>query len=292
MSTSSLSTKQLGQLRTVVDLCASPDAHGAAAWDVLETLQTLVGSEAVGLIGTDPIARSQYHSQEVVASGERWLEPPSEPPTVGEDHPFWHHYASCQPCSYPDRVGGRAVVAIRDFYGSAEWSAHPMRREVLCDLVDEVVLAVPHGGGRTVRLLFPRYSGRPFSDSEKFVLQLLLPHLEPFLQAAVDPPGLVHCTLTPRQQEILAAVRLGLSNKQIAFRLGLSPHTVRKHLENIFERLEVQSRGAAVHVGFRAGRPPHGEAGCRGAMTESVAITCSSPPARHWRSKRGAAGGW
>jgi DNA-binding CsgD family transcriptional regulator len=250
MRTSSLSTKQLGQLRTVVDLCASSDAQADATWEVLETLQTLVGSEAVGLIGTDPIARSQYHSQEV-ASGERWLERASEPTTVGDDHPYWHHYASCRPCSYPDRVGGRAVVAIRDFYGATEWNAHPMRREVLCDLVDEVVLAVPHGGGRTVRLLFPRCSGRPFNDAEKFVLQLLLPHLEPFLQAAVDPPGLVHCTLTSRQQEILAAVRLGLSNKQIAFRLGLSPHTVRKHLENIFERLQVQSRGAAVHVGFQ-----------------------------------------
>jgi len=45
-------------------------------------------------------------------------------------------------------------------------------------------------------------------------------------------------------------VRLGLATKQIARELELSPGTVRRHLENIYPSLDVQSRGAAVHVAF------------------------------------------
>ncbi|HJY25089.1 MAG TPA: LuxR C-terminal-related transcriptional regulator [Actinomycetes bacterium] len=52
--------------------------------------------------------------------------------------------------------------------------------------------------------------------------------------------------LTERQQEILQYVAAGYSNDQIGRRLQLSPATVRKHLENIFARLDVTSRTAAV----------------------------------------------
>jgi DNA-binding NarL/FixJ family response regulator len=41
-------------------------------------------------------------------------------------------------------------------------------------------------------------------------------------------------------------VATGCSNRQIARRLVVSEATVRKHLENIFSRLEVNNRTAAV----------------------------------------------
>lgn len=56
--------------------------------------------------------------------------------------------------------------------------------------------------------------------------------------------------LTMRQQEILRLVRLGMPNKRIGRILGISEGTVRKHLENTFERLGVHSRTAAVAVAF------------------------------------------
>jgi len=52
--------------------------------------------------------------------------------------------------------------------------------------------------------------------------------------------------LTDRQLEILRLVATGLSNADIARRLVVAESTVRKHLENIFERLQVSSRTAAV----------------------------------------------
>lgn len=48
--------------------------------------------------------------------------------------------------------------------------------------------------------------------------------------------------LTPRQREIATLVAEGLSNPQIAAKLGLKPRTVTSHLEHVFARLEIRSR--------------------------------------------------
>jgi DNA-binding CsgD family transcriptional regulator len=57
-------------------------------------------------------------------------------------------------------------------------------------------------------------------------------------------------TLTARQRQLLRLVAGGDTNGQIARRLSISEPTVRKHLENIFERLGVTSRTAAVTEAF------------------------------------------
>jgi DNA-binding NarL/FixJ family response regulator len=52
--------------------------------------------------------------------------------------------------------------------------------------------------------------------------------------------------LTGRQRELLRMVAAGHDNIAIARQLGVSPGTVRKHLENAFARLGVSSRTAAI----------------------------------------------
>jgi DNA-binding CsgD family transcriptional regulator len=52
--------------------------------------------------------------------------------------------------------------------------------------------------------------------------------------------------LSVREREVLALVRDGLRNAEIAEALWVSPATVRKHLENIYEKLDVHTRTAAV----------------------------------------------
>lgn len=53
-------------------------------------------------------------------------------------------------------------------------------------------------------------------------------------------------TLTRRQREVYALVAEGLQNREIATRLGVSVHTVRRHVEGMLARLDVPTRTSAA----------------------------------------------
>ncbi len=59
--------------------------------------------------------------------------------------------------------------------------------------------------------------------------------------------------LTAKQIEILNHIALGFDYKEIADELDISEHTVRRHIENIYQRLEVNSKKEAIRAGFKFG---------------------------------------
>lgn len=59
--------------------------------------------------------------------------------------------------------------------------------------------------------------------------------------------------LTARELEVLAMLAEGLGNKAIAWRLGVSGHTVKFHISSIFTKLDVSTRTEAVTAGYRRG---------------------------------------
>ena len=63
--------------------------------------------------------------------------------------------------------------------------------------------------------------------------------------------------LTPRQLDVLRCLADGLSNKQIAYKLGLSEGTVKIHITLLMRALNVSNRVAAVRAGERAGLIEH-----------------------------------
>jgi DNA-binding CsgD family transcriptional regulator len=93
-----------------------------------------------------------------------------------------------------------------------------------------------------------RDSSPDFSERDRALLALLRPHLH---QAYLDAERRRrHEQLTPRQRDLLRLVAAGHTNAQIARRLGLSGATVRTHLANIYAKLQVSSRTAAVTCAF------------------------------------------
>lgn len=52
--------------------------------------------------------------------------------------------------------------------------------------------------------------------------------------------------LTPREREVMELLAQGLPNKGIAHRMVISENTVKRYLKSIFEKLDVDSRAAAV----------------------------------------------
>ena len=59
--------------------------------------------------------------------------------------------------------------------------------------------------------------------------------------------------LTDRERDVLALLVEGCTNRIIAERLGVTANTVKKHVDHIFQKLEVSSRAGAVAVALRAG---------------------------------------
>jgi DNA-binding NarL/FixJ family response regulator len=71
--------------------------------------------------------------------------------------------------------------------------------------------------------------------------------------AGPAPAQAAAAALTPRQRDVLRMLVEGQSNKLIGRALGLSPSTVRTHVEALFERLNVHNRTQAVVAAARMG---------------------------------------
>jgi DNA-binding CsgD family transcriptional regulator len=171
---------------------------------------------------------------------------------------FWTHYWDCRICSYPPRTGDlRGVVKTSDFYSTRQWHSTGMYADCIRPqgIEHHLMVTLPElsasttGTDRYLRLVLHREPGPDFSERDRALMVLLRPHLH---QAYLDVERRRNPVprLTPRQTELLRLVAAGHTNAQIARRLGLSEGTVRTHLDNIYERLGVSSRTAAVLRAF------------------------------------------
>jgi two-component system, NarL family, response regulator YdfI len=127
----------------------------------------------------------------------------------------------------------------------------------------------PHGAWMAealrsgVRAILPRQAvaGEIVAAIEATVAGLVALHpdaVEALLLAASSATRLLpgssqQQALTPREIEVLGMMAEGLGNKEIAWRLGLSEHTVKFHVSAIFAKLNATSRTEAVILGIRQG---------------------------------------
>lgn len=145
-------------------------------------------------------------------------------------------------------------------------------REAQRNLQEAILLAKPEGYtrvfldlGNSLRRLLKRYlEGKVPPDGastegkqagafgfETHLLQAFESMPSPGLRIAAGgplPPN-VDELLTAREQEVLALLVLGITNKEIAAELVVAPSTVKEHLKNIYSKLDVNSRTQAVHRG-------------------------------------------
>ncbi len=122
-------------------------------------------------------------------------------------------------------------------------------------------MAVPIHVDRTllVSFVFNR-RGRDFDDRERERLEVIRPHLGDLyrMARALDDARaawgvssaarrpLAEIPLTAREREVLHWLTGGKTDKDIGGILGISPRTVHKHLQRIYEKLGVETRTAAV----------------------------------------------
>jgi len=241
-----LDERQTSLLADIVAACAAT-GEDALPREVLIQIQALLGADAVTFSGFDTLLPHAWLHQCLEPSGELWYG--GETPTEALNNPFWETYWD-GPCSYPDRSRDYvSVTMLSDFLtlasiraGAAGRSGREYEREIIACLPGRTP-------GRHLRLICLRERGSDFSERDRFFLSLLRPHLERAFwlgrRAREEPPS-----LTRRQLQIMRMVQTGLTNGQIAHQMELSEGTVQTHLNNIYARLHVPSRTAAVQKVF------------------------------------------
>jgi DNA-binding CsgD family transcriptional regulator len=123
-------------------------------------------------------------------------------------------------------------------YNALVWRPHGI------DDALRIWMPSPRGRARSVYL---ERSGSNYTDRERTLFALIRPHLSRMRFNAESRRQMNGISgLTPREAEVLGLVALGNTNAEIAAALFISPQTVRKHLENIFEKLNVRTRTAAA----------------------------------------------
>jgi DNA-binding CsgD family transcriptional regulator len=119
---------------------------------------------------------------------------------------------------------------------------------------DSIKVWLPAPSGRA-RLIFIERSRRDFTERDRLFLAFLRPSLIR-VQAAAYARRRGTSMLTSREWEILGLIAEGKTSREIASILVVSPHTVRKHVEHVLEKLDVSTRSAAVVRAFSARRDP------------------------------------
>ena len=114
--------------------------------------------------------------------------------------------------------------------------------------IDLVVLnPAGHGDGHYAALGLSRQGSprRPFTAREIQIARLMWEAADALHRVPLSAfeERLWGTRLPPRAAQVLDALRAGLSVKEVAGRLDLSPHTVNEHVKSIYRRFGVSSRG-------------------------------------------------
>jgi DNA-binding CsgD family transcriptional regulator len=237
----SISQNDLEAMLRIVDAPDIGDDGDGLPWSTLHGLKELIPCKLIDFDGIDVVNQRYY-----IGQSTDYIYP------TDCDDVYWAHYPHSI-CSYSERTGDlRSVTHTTDFYTMREHRGTPMYVDFSgpLDVDHSMQLCLPDGPGRQLRLDIHRGRADPeFSERDRALLILLRPHLyaahQHVLRRRLGMP-----TLTPRQWELMRLIDAGFTNTQIARKLHLSENTVRKHLENIFERLEVTSRTAALARAF------------------------------------------
>jgi DNA-binding CsgD family transcriptional regulator len=224
--------------RALAVLEAAGEVEGAVAFpeQVLETLRDLVPCDVVAFH-----ERSSSPDRVLVFTGEPRGMVTSE---VRAAHRRLRHEDPVHPAA--------AARTITDVVSMREFRRRPFYAEVHRPLgVEHLLWLYLEPAQSDARLEFDR-SDCNFTDRDRRVLDVLLPHLRQNLRRAqLRRPTADRATpLTPREREVIACVADGRTNAEIGLLLDISPETVRKHLENTYEKLGVHTRTGAVAAVF------------------------------------------
>lgn len=175
--------------------------------------------------GLDAILRSRSEIAMVPSSADADVVLTEAPP--GDEEPPW---------------GGAAVVVLTDDV-RPEWIREALRSGV------RGVVARQTGEAEILAAIEAAAAGLVAIEPQ--MMETMLNASAPLAQRGVAEPGTE--PLTPREIEVLRMLAEGDANKAIAWKLGISEHTVKFHVSSIMSKLGAASRTEAAATGIRQG---------------------------------------
>jgi DNA-binding CsgD family transcriptional regulator len=222
-----------------VELAWARAGEQAFPLETLEALARVIPCDSVGYSDLDRLNRRtiEYVGTDDAGDDALFWD------IVGE-HPLCRHqqaYADFSATRLSDVISRRQLVGTRVY---ADW----FRPD---GVVAEMEVGIVRSRARTRNFVLSRTQG-DFSARDVAVLALIAPHLARIHEttqlrhvANLVEPGNIG-RLTTREAEVIELVAAGLTNAAIAERLWISPGTVKKHLDNVYAKLGVANRTAAV----------------------------------------------
>jgi DNA-binding CsgD family transcriptional regulator len=131
--------------------------------------------------------------------------------------------------------------------------------------INEQLLCLIHESGHKGAVLSFNRARQGISQRDRAVVSLVVPHLRQALTrhqrlaslsvtlrrfgrhaAQIDNAGPRLALLTAREREVVEHLVGGITDRQIARALNISPRTVHKHLESIYRKLDIDNRTSLV----------------------------------------------
>jgi DNA-binding NarL/FixJ family response regulator len=148
--------------------------------------------------------------------------------------------------------------------------AHPQIHKILAlDQCERDVVISAFGSGAKGIFCFSDYPFRLFCKCIRCVHKGQVwasnEQLQHLIQEVMQVPSLRTVNamglklLTPREEQVVALVADGLSNREAAHELSLSENTVKKYLFHIFDKLGISSRVELVLFAVSHGEPREAE---------------------------------
>ena len=151
-------------------------------------------------------------------------------------------------CGPAGRDGGNTLTFLRreladdpTWYRSTHWNE--LRRPVQLDDSIYSIYRLPEPGHVMALCLIRAAEDGAFQDADRAIMGLLHDSIGWLHQTRHAPTRTSTAGLSRRQCDVLRHLMAGDSEKQAAFKLGLSRHTVHDHVKTLYRHFKVSSRG-------------------------------------------------